>query len=141
MQATVTKTVPASIDRVWQVLSDHEGMTGWAPGLTSTLTTPGAQDRNGLGAVRRISTPLPVPAIVEEIVAFEPERRLEYKALSGVPLKHYSGEVVLTPSGKGTTISYSIRADQRVPLVEKVVVRTIAAVLCTALVRAVGKAS
>lgn len=140
MEATVTRTVPAGVDAVWSILSNHAGMTGWAPGLKATVTKPGTTEPDGLGAVRRISTPLPVPAIVEEIVAFEPGRRLRYKALAGVPLKNYFGDVVLTPAGTGTTISYTIGADQRVPGLDKVAVRTIAAVLCSMLVRQTRKA-
>lgn len=141
MKATATATVSAPIDRVWTLLSDHEGMTGWAPGLKSTLTKAGSSERNGLGAVRKISTPLPAPAIVEEIVAFEPKQRLSYKALSGVPLKNYVGDVVLTPVAGGTSISYTISADKRVPGFDNVAVKVIARTLLSMLVRQAKKSA
>src|SRR4051794_19826053 len=125
MRATSIATVPASADQVWEVLSDHEGMTHWGPGLSVTLRAEGATDRNGVGAVRVISAPGPAPAIVEEVTAFEPRRRLGYKALSGVPLRNYHGDVVLREVGSGTEISYTISADRRVPLVEQAVVKAI----------------
>ena len=77
-----------------------------------------------------------MPAIVEEVVAFEPGSRLGYRATAGVPFKNYGGEVVLTPSGTGTRIEYSITLDERVPLVEKGAAALVARVLLSALVRA-----
>jgi uncharacterized protein YndB with AHSA1/START domain len=134
--STATATVKRSSDHVWSVLTDHEGMTSWGPGLTVRLQTEGAPDRNGLGAVRRITAPGPMPAIVEEVVAFEPGKTLGYRALSGVPFKNYGGTVTLTPEGASTRIDYAITLDERVPLVEKAAAAAVARVLLTALVRA-----
>ena len=141
MTTTVTSsaTVQRPVDHVWAVLADHEGMTSWGPGLKVSLDKEGATDRNGLGAVRRIAAPGPAPAIVEEIVAFEPGRKLGYRALSGVPFKNYGGEVVLSPAGTGTRIDYSITIDERVPLVEKAAAAGVGRLLLGALVRASRK--
>jgi len=135
MHATSTATVNSPVDRVWEVLADHEGMSRWAPGLKVALRAEGETDRNGVGAVRVIDAPGPAPSIVEEVVAFEPGRRLGYRALAGVPLKNYAGEVVLRDLGGRTEISYTITADQRVPLVERAAARAISFVLLQALVR------
>ena len=138
MSTTVTATaqVPKSVEHVWSVLSDHEGMSSWGPGLKVTLVEEGASDRNGLGAVRRIDAPGPAPAIVEEVVVFEQNSRLGYRAKAGVPFKNYGGTVQLTPVGTGTRIDYSLTIDERVPLVEKGAAAVVARVLLTALVRA-----
>jgi uncharacterized protein YndB with AHSA1/START domain len=141
MQSTVRTTVSAPIATVWEVLADHEGLSNWAPGIKASLTKEGAAERNGVGAVRRIAAPGPMPAIVEEVVAFEPGRRLTYKALSGVPLRNYQGDVVLEEAAGGTAISYTVSADQRVPLVEKALTKAIAAGLLNGLVRAVKKSA
>jgi uncharacterized protein YndB with AHSA1/START domain len=140
MESTVRTTVPAPIDTVWEVLADHEGLRNWAPGIKAELTTPGTSEPNGVGAVRRINGPLPLPAIVEEVTAFEPGRRLTYKALGGIPLRNYQGDVVLEAAGTGTAIAYTVRADERVPLVDKALTKVIAAGLLGGLVRAVKKA-
>ena len=134
--ATATAVVPRPVEYVWGVLADHEGMASWGPGIKVTLETEGAPDRNGLGAVRRITAPGPMPAIVEEIVAFEPDSTLGYRARSGVPFKNYSGEVVLAAVAGGTRVDYSISLDQRVPVVEKAAAALVARVLLAALVRA-----
>lgn len=141
MQSTVRKTVSAPIDVVWGVLADHEGMHNWGPGIKAKVTSTGATDPNGVGAVRRITTPMPMPAIVEEITAFEPGRRLGYRALSGVPFKGYRGEILLGPSGAGTEIRWTLSADQRVPLAEKAAIAVVARTLLTLLVRQVRAAA
>jgi uncharacterized protein YndB with AHSA1/START domain len=140
MQSTVTARVSAPVPTVWAVLSDHEGMASWGPGIRVRLDREGARERNGVGAVRRISTPAPLPAIVEEITAFEPGERLGYRAVSGVPLKEYAGEVRLAPHGSGTEITYSVSAFGKVPVLDRVATQVIATALLNALVRAVRKA-
>jgi uncharacterized protein YndB with AHSA1/START domain len=140
MQSTVTRSVSMPPSVVWAVLSDHEAMAGWAPGLKVRLEKEGRDTRDGVGAVRRISAPLPLPAIVEEVTAFEPDERLAYRALAGVPLKNYWGEIVLRPRAGGTAISYTVGADERVPLLDRSLTRVIATALASALVRAVKKA-
>ncbi len=137
MRATSTTTVNATVDQVWDVLSDHEGMKHWGPGMWAQLATPGTTDRNGVGAVRRLGAGLPLPAIVEEIVAFEPGKRLGYKALSGVPLKNYHGDVVLREVPGGTEISYSVIVDKRLPAGEQLVAKGISRALLGLLARRV----
>jgi len=139
MRAVATAVVEAPVEKVWAALADHEAMATWGPGMSVSITTEGAEERNGVGAVRRIKGPGPAPAIVEEITRFETGRALGYKALGGVPFKNYRGDVVLTPEGAGTRIDWSITADQRLPLVEKVAIKAVATVLLRLLVRAVPK--
>src|SRR4051812_18756189 len=101
---TATATVLKPVEHVWSVLSDHEGMSSWGPGLKVTLVEEGTTERNGLGAVRRIDAPGPAPAIVEEVVAFDAPTTFGYRAKAGVPFKNYSGLVTLSPAGTGTKI-------------------------------------
>jgi uncharacterized protein YndB with AHSA1/START domain len=136
MRATATTTVDLSPEQVWNVLADHEGMSGWAPGLTASLLRTGAGDRNGVGAVRSLALPGPAPTIVEEVVEFEREKRLAYRAQSGVPFRGYGGEVELRPAGAGTEISCTILAEERVPVVERLAISGVAKALLTLLVRA-----
>ena len=133
---TASATVPKPPEHVWSVLVDHEGMSSWGPGLKVTLVEEGATDRNGLGAVRRIDGPGPMPAIVEEVVVFVENSTFGYRAKAGVPFKNYGGTVRLTAAGSGTRIDYSITLDPRVPLVERGAAALVARVLLGALVRA-----
>ena len=136
MQVTSQTTVAVPIDTVWEALSDHVGISRWAPGLKVTMDKVGATDPNGLGAIRRISSPGPAPDIVEEVVTFEPPRVLGYKALSGVPFPGYSGEVRLSEAGAGTLITYSLSSSASFPLVKAPLTA-----ICQLLMRMLARAS
>lgn len=140
VSGTATATLNRPIAHAWEVLADHVGMTAWGPGLKVALTKEGSDDPNGVGAVRRISTPLPLPAIVEEVTAFDPERYLAYRALSGVPLRGYRAEVELTERDSQTWISYTVHADSRIPVVDRAAVKVLANGLLAAYVRAARRA-
>ncbi|MBS9535061.1 SRPBCC family protein [Mycobacterium sp. M1] len=114
MRSTATATVPAAPAQVWAVLSDHEGMSNWGP-VKVTLTRHGDFERNGAGAQRTIKAAPLLPPLVEEVVDFEPEQRLSYKGVSGIPFRNYLGEVDLRPAGSGTAISYTVSADNPLP--------------------------
>jgi uncharacterized protein YndB with AHSA1/START domain len=136
MQVTSQTTVAVPIDSVWDKLSNHVGMSSWGPGITVTMDKPGTPDPNGVGAVRRISSPGPGPDIVEEVVTFEAPNLFRYKALSGTPFPGYAGEVRLTPAGSGTHISYTISSTSSFPLVKAPL-----ALICQVLLRLLARAS
>ena len=138
MHVTANATVSAPIDKVWAVLTDHVGMAGWAPGLTVSLGRPGTPEPNGLGAVRRISTPGPGPDIVEEVTTFQAPHVFGYKALSGTPFPGYAGEVRLSEAGTGTRIEYTISSTASFAPV-KIPLAGIGQVLLRLLVRAVSR--
>lgn len=99
-------TVPAPPAAVWDLVADHEGMAGWTPVRDVRLEREGAPERDGVGAVRALH--LAWPPIRERVTAFDAPRRLAYEAVSGVPARDYRGEVVLTPAGTGTEITWTI---------------------------------
>lgn len=131
MRATSTATVNVPVEQAWKVLADHAGMSKWGP-IKATVEKPGAPERDGVGAVRRIAAPGPAPAIVEEITAYDAPSRLGYKALAGVPFKEYSGEVLLSPAGAGTRIEWTLTARSRVPFVEQAALKAVSVVLLKA---------
>jgi carbon monoxide dehydrogenase subunit G len=115
---TSVHRVPASPAQVWAVLSDHEGMTGWLPLRRAVLEQTGSPERDGVGAVRALH--LVGPPIRERVTAFEADHRLAYEAVGGVPAREYAGEVLLTPEGAGTTITWTVRVRPLVPGTAKV---------------------
>jgi uncharacterized protein YndB with AHSA1/START domain len=136
MHVTSQSTVPAPIETVWDTLSNHVGMSQWGPGITVTMDRLGTADPNGVGAIRRIAAPGPVPDTVEEVVTFQAPNVFGYKALSGTPFPGYSAEVRLTPAGPGTHISYTVSSTASFPLVKAPL-----AVLCRVLLRLLARAS
>jgi uncharacterized protein YndB with AHSA1/START domain len=103
-QAVRQVDTPAST--VWRVVADHVGMAAWGPGVSVAMERDGEPTANGVGAIRAIRGP--AVRIREEITGFEPNRRLAYRALSGVPLPGYAGTVELAEHAGRTTIRWSL---------------------------------
>ncbi|HEX4725769.1 MAG TPA: SRPBCC family protein [Pseudonocardiaceae bacterium] len=95
---------PAST--VWRAVADHRGIAGWGPGMAVDMERDGEPDAAGVGAIRVITGP--GVRIREEITAFEPERRIAYRALSGIPLPGWAGEIELAERAGATTIRWSV---------------------------------
>lgn len=102
----VEKRTSAPPDEVWTFLADHEGMKRWMPVREVVRRRPGAPDPNGVGAVRTIRGMGLV--IEEEVVAFEPGKRLGYRLTAGAPIRDHAGEVTLTPDGAGTRVRWTV---------------------------------
>ncbi|AHH98451.1 SRPBCC family protein [Kutzneria viridogrisea] len=114
-----TRKVSVPPDSVWAVLADHEGMPRWTASRSAHLERIGDQDRNGVGAIRALGTP--VGRIREEITEFDAPNRLVYRMLSGAPVRDYVGTVRLSPDGAGTLIEWSVSFVPRLPGVQLVI--------------------
>jgi uncharacterized protein YndB with AHSA1/START domain len=110
---TFTHDVPVPPETVWDVVADHPGMTRWTPVRRVVMEAGGRPQPHGVGAVRALH--LVGPPIREEVTAFEPQRRLAYRLLSGLPVRRYTGEIVLEPTGAGTRIRWTISFSPAVP--------------------------
>jgi uncharacterized protein YndB with AHSA1/START domain len=108
----VSALIDAPADRVWARYTDYVSWTRWAGLGTVRLDRPGSPDRNGVGAVRVIENP--GLTVWEEVLSFEPPRRLTYHVLhGGLPMKDQLGEVVLEPVGQQTRILWRSRFRSR----------------------------
>jgi uncharacterized protein YndB with AHSA1/START domain len=91
---------PAAI--IWEALADARTWPRWSPNDAAYLEREGVPAPDGVGARRVFRTGK--ITVREEVVGFEPERRLAYRLLSGLPVKDYEAEVLLTPrEGKDAT--------------------------------------
>ena len=73
----------------------------------------GTPDRNGTGAVRAFGSG-PVTAF-EEVLEFEPPKRMTYRVVKGAPMKNHHGEVLFEPEGEGTRVTWRCRFDPKIP--------------------------
>jgi uncharacterized protein YndB with AHSA1/START domain len=105
---TTTEAKPAA---VWRLLGDSATWPAWTPIEVFELERPAGAD--GLGEVRVFTTGRYV--IREEIVVREPERRLSYRLLSGLPLRDYRADIDLTPRDGGTEIRWVSQFDPKFP--------------------------
>lgn len=132
--AHAVRRVDLALPVVWATLADHLVIAGWGPGVTVTMERLGDDDPNGVGAIRDIKLPGPGPHIREEITAFEPGRRLAYRALSGTPFKDWRGEVEVAEHDGGTAIKWSLSCASPLPGTD-LILRTAALFMVNALAR------
>jgi uncharacterized protein YndB with AHSA1/START domain len=133
MRVRAFRRTPVPAGRVWDVLVDHEGMSSWSPGVTVTLERPGVPEPGGVGAVRRVRGP--GVTIREEVTDYELGKRLAYRALSGIPLRDYAGEVILADNGDHTGVTWILSSATTFP-VARFVLRFLAGMFLHAMLRA-----
>lgn len=113
---TVTRTIPAPIEKVFDILSDHGNYKSFPGVKDSKLVKEGKPDRNGLGAVRRIETP--GVWFEERITAFERPRRFDYLiTASKLPLEHQGGSLRFETVGNATRVTWTSTMRVKVPLI------------------------
>jgi len=93
--------------KVFALLGDASTWPDWSQFTHFRLQRLGKDASQGVGAIRELSTR--ISSVCEEITLFEPDRRVSYRLLSGLPLRDYEGDVLLTPQGGGTDIVWRSR--------------------------------
>ena len=112
----VSRTIPAPIQNVFDVLSDHAGYAAFSGIKGARLLKPGADNVNGLGAVRRID--LGGVWFEEEITVFDPPCRMDYRILrSRPPIEHENGSIRLEETEHGTRVTWTSKFRIRLPLI------------------------
>lgn len=108
-------TSSASPAEVFELLADAPRWTTWAGPLIreASWDREGDPPPGGVGAVRRLGAK-PFYAR-EEIVVYEPPRRLSYTILSGQPARNYRADVDLTPTDGGTHIRWAGSFEPKIP--------------------------
>lgn len=128
----VRQTIAAPIDRVFEAVSDHERFfTG--PAIDECrLVTEGPEERNGVGAFRKIRTGGFV--FTEEIVRFERPDRFDYiirelldRKGRAPPVEHELGWVVFSEADGGTRIEWRSRFRVTTPVLGFVLERIVGA--------------
>lgn len=95
---------PAAV--VWELVRHHEHMPSWSPAREVVRRRSGAEDPDGIGAVRvvRISG----LAIEERVTDFKPERRIELLAMEGGPFRDCASEMELIPESDHTRLRWRV---------------------------------
>lgn len=112
---SVTRQLAIPVDRAYAYLSELENIGEAAPGLKVKRLNDGTDGtRNGVGARRSLSIGglLPFEETVTEAV---PNELIRYRITKGSPLRDHKGEVRFAASGTGTTVTWNIDFDSKVP--------------------------
>jgi Polyketide cyclase / dehydrase and lipid transport len=86
-------------------------MTRWAGARRVEIERSGVNVPNGIGTIRVLKSWH--GTIREEVTGFEPERRLKYKGLSGVPAHDYRGVIELDRRGNATQVTWTVSFQPR----------------------------
>jgi uncharacterized protein YndB with AHSA1/START domain len=113
---TVQRSIKAPIEKVFDIIADHENYKSF-PGIkASKLVREGRTEKNGLGAIREIDAGK--AWFQEEITHFERPRRLDYQIVkSRPPLEHKGGSVRLEPTSEGCAVTWTTTVGVKIPLI------------------------
>jgi hypothetical protein len=106
-------TTTADPATVYALLREGATWPEWAPIDSFELERPGADEPEGVGAIRLLRGGHVVGH--DEIVELVPERRFVYAHTSNLPVRDYRGEVDLLPAGDGTEIRWVSSFAPKVP--------------------------
>lgn len=98
-----------------------------------------ADHPDGVGSVRHMGFGAIKP-LAEQITAYEPNQRIEYKIINNPLIRHHRGEMRFTPKDSGTMVSYAIELDSRIPLASHVVLAVLKKALTDGLARMARRA-
>jgi hypothetical protein len=113
-RVATTTVAAAPIDAVWARLADITTWSTWGQWNETTRDREGVPAPDGVGALRRFRRGRRTHT--EEVVAFEPPRRLAYEVREGLPVRDYHAEVTLEPVGGGTRIRWETTFDGANPV-------------------------
>jgi uncharacterized protein YndB with AHSA1/START domain len=117
IEFTLTRTSTASIETVFDAMTDHRGIADYLKACrSSTLDREGTPAPNGVGAIRRLVAI--GPPFVEEIIEYQRPTRYAYRMLSGAPTRDHIGTIELREAGTGTEVSWHLRSTMKIPGVD-----------------------
>lgn len=118
-EVRLAATVRAPVAEVFEFFADHERFTTLF-GSRGLRIREGELEPNGIGSVRRIGSGS--GSFDETIVAFEPNRRIDYQVTRGSPIRNHLGQIHFSTDHGATRIDYLIRFDPKIPCTGKLLV-------------------
>jgi uncharacterized protein YndB with AHSA1/START domain len=109
-QHATTTADPAT---VYALLRDGASWPAWSPIESFELERPGADEPEGIGAVRRLRNGRVTGH--DEIVELVPDRRFAYSHTSNLPVRDYRGEIDLEATAGGTAIRWVTSFEPKLP--------------------------
>jgi len=106
-------TTTADSATVYALLRDGASWPAWSPIESFELERPGADEPEGIGAVRRLRNGRVTGH--DEIVELVPDRRFAYAHRSNLPVRDYRGEIDLEPTAGGTAIRWVTSFEPKLP--------------------------
>lgn len=119
----VERTVDVARDSLFAVFADHEDYGRFRGVKKCELIRPGRDERNGLGALRRVHLGGPT-VLDEEIVAYDAPHSYEYRIVRArpLPVKHTLGRVELEAlDANRTKVVWTSTFEIPIPIIGKAI--------------------
>jgi len=114
-----SQTINAPIEDVFDRISDHENFLSTLALSSTSVTNPGINEKNGLGAIRHVRAP--GLSLEEEITAFDRPNSFQYLIINPSSLaKHEYAKVSLHTIANGTRIDWESRLSTKGTIVGRV---------------------
>jgi uncharacterized protein YndB with AHSA1/START domain len=131
-QVEVRRRIAGTPEQVFAAYTDHASWAEWAGLGPARIAREGVPAPNGVGCVRVLGPRL--VAAKEEILSFEPPKRMTYRIVGGLPLlRDHFGEVDFSPDAGGTLVVWRCRFASRIPglggLLRRMIERTFSGAL------------
>jgi hypothetical protein len=113
----IEQTLPATPAAVWPFITDPVRMNAWSLARIESISPGDGDDPGGVGALRRVTIRAPGRDVsfVEVIENAEPQRRLRYRVVRGLPLRDHVGEITLRREGDGARLAWDVTFEFLVP--------------------------
>jgi uncharacterized protein YndB with AHSA1/START domain len=113
-QIEVVRRIAGPPDAVFAVYTDHAAWGAWGGIGSARIERAGDPAPNGRGCVRVLGRGR--FSAREEILDFEPGKRMTYRIVKGaVPIRDHFGEVLFESDGSGTRIVWRCRFESKIP--------------------------
>jgi uncharacterized protein YndB with AHSA1/START domain len=113
-QILVRRRIAGAPQAVFDAYTDHASWSEWAGVGAARLLREGVAARDGVGCVRVLGSGL--AAVHEEVLSYEPPKRMTYRIVKGMALiRDHFGEVDFEPCEGGTLVTWRCRFESRVP--------------------------
>lgn len=110
-------SITADLDKVWQVVTDHDNAGQWAF-FSSRLTKVGNSEKNALGAVRKIG--LFGLSFNEQVTSWSPQQAYTYQLQSKWLIRNHQGMIKIHEQGNKVKIAWGIHFSSPLPGLGKI---------------------
>ena len=111
---SITQSFNAPVETIFNIITDHEAFGHVINTKTKRVVDSQDENKNGLGSIRRVSV-FPAPAFEETVVAFEPNKLMEYVVSKGSPVKNHKGRMEFFDEQGKTSLTYTIDFEPKLP--------------------------
>lgn len=127
---TVEAVIEAPRALVFEVFADRERSGEYLP-MHTRLDTPGAHERQGVGAVHFLG--FGRVGVREQITELVDGERMVYRVVSGLPVREHIGTIEFHDDPKGTLVRYTMASVPKLPVPDGAV-RAILQVMTTRMI-------